>query len=180
MKNKEIKIVMSARYNDETDEASLSSYDTVVYINDSPVGCIQNIKLEANAQNETAFVEITFPKTDILCPSNQRDIQQYKRLLENIPNVKINTIYIFDNQNKMVALDEVGTDGHIDVYRRDFKIGDRVDITDAGWANFCRIKCRVSPKPPPQLIQAFSRFDDMVLLTAPLWWFNEDELELVK
>jgi len=182
MKDKEIKIVMKTSYNDETGEASLSPYDTVIYINDTPIGCIQDLKIEVNAGNKFPYVEITFPRTEILCPSYQKDVERNKRLLENIPNVKINTIDLFANQNNMITLDEVGTDGHIDVYRRDFKIGDMVIIKQEAWIRFCKARgydVDLDAPPVPQRIMEWSHTHrDMVLLSYPLWWFNEEDLEL--
>jgi hypothetical protein len=133
MKNKEFKIVMTAIYDDETDESVITSYNTIIYLDDKPMGLVQDIKIHANARNQFPTIDITYPEDNILCPSFNKDIAQYKKALENIPNITIHTVDLTEQPARMVALDEVGTNGHIDLYRRDFKVGDKIIFKAGSW-----------------------------------------------
>lgn len=86
----ELKIIM--RYDDGK---PITSTNTVIYINDKPIGCIQNIKTEIDAGNYVPKIEITFPnlKSERISDSYKspfiKEIDGQIDELSKIPNVKI-------------------------------------------------------------------------------------------
>ena len=52
----EIKIIM--KYSDDN---PINAANTLVYVDDEVIGCIQNIKLNVNAYNKIPELEVTFP-----------------------------------------------------------------------------------------------------------------------
>ena len=88
----EIKIIMKFK-----DNETLKSSKTMLYIDDNPIGCIQNIKLEVDAHNYFPNLTITFPnlESDKIDPSYYKkpnlldDVKMYIEKLKNIHGVNI-------------------------------------------------------------------------------------------
>ena len=102
----ELKIVMTSG----EDNGLLTTPNTVVSINDTPIGSLQNIKIIAEAGEISPIVELTFPDLKTLpqyTSTLTNDINAYIEKLSKIRNIKIIL-------KDMRTLDEIGTDGHIE------------------------------------------------------------------
>lgn len=111
---KEVKIVMESMVDDETGEEIISTRNTIVYLNGEPIGCIQALELKAIVDKDLKL-DITFPDTSYFTRSWwKREIQSNIRKLSTISNVNVSIIDLSTNDNGMVSLSEVGTEGNID------------------------------------------------------------------
>lgn len=89
---------------------------------DQPIGCIQDLKFRANTEQPLPELEITFPDLHdqgidpayAQHPNFIKEIDHQIKLLSKIPNVKIH-LRSLDAEAKVCTLDEIGTDGHIDL-----------------------------------------------------------------
>lgn len=89
---REIKIIMKFEDND-----ALRSSKTMLYLDNTPIGCIQNMKLEVDAYSHLPNLTITFPnlESDKIDPSYYEKpnllntVKMYVDMLKNIHGVNI-------------------------------------------------------------------------------------------
>lgn len=125
---REIKIIMS--YDDEDvddcDETTpIFTSGIVIELNGTPVGCVQEIKLHAAMENHLPVIEIVFPNLEdrnidssyrvTTYPNFATEVAENIKRLRNIPNVKVTVKNIDDGISNCIMLDELGTNGHIDI-----------------------------------------------------------------
>lgn len=132
----ELKIIMTFNTEDmEHDQATpIWNHSIRVSVDDMLIGCIQDMKISANCKEEAPQLEFTFPdfenldydhetyqKTYPLNPPRDypmpfaKEVGLHIKNLQLAPNVKIKLKGIDDGVAPTVVLDEVGTDGHIDI-----------------------------------------------------------------
>ncbi len=128
----ELKIIMT--YDDSTDQAgtrtiTITTPKVLVSIDDTPIGCIQEIKFEAFAHNMFPRLEVVFPNlrdtnidTGAALPNTFTapntflyEIDKYVREFSAIPNTKV-SLQNLNPTVKVFHLEEVGTDGFIDSF----------------------------------------------------------------
>ena len=126
----ELKIIMSYETEDmDCDQTTPISNGTIrVFLDNKPIGCIQEMTIQANANEFVPFIEFAFPDIEGLdydidayksmFPHSKqipfiRDIKENVSAFKMIPNVRVKMNGI-DNGENIVHLEEVGTDGFID------------------------------------------------------------------
>lgn len=116
----------------DTDENDINGVvftsSILVNLDGYPVGCIQQLKLEANCKEDLPQLEFTFPDLEkleydksVYAAENRnrpeiifiKDIRANIRDLQKAINIKINKQSI-DTGEPIIMLNEVGTDGFID------------------------------------------------------------------
>jgi hypothetical protein len=117
---RQIKIIME--YDEEGIDVDQTSplKKMRVYMDEQPIGCIQNFELSASADSFYPKLEITFPdfcdaEIDPLFDNHfAKDIDYYTQTLSQIPGVKI-ILQPLDQSKRVVALSEIGTNGYIEL-----------------------------------------------------------------
>jgi len=69
-----------------------TTVDTKVYIDERPIGLIQDIKFHANASNSTTELELVFPNLIPFKNTNKQTVEHLELildLLKNLPHVKV-------------------------------------------------------------------------------------------
>ncbi len=80
---KELKIIF------KTNQDVLTTSDIILCADNDQIGCIQNIKLNINAEHETPELEITFPKLEGF-PKTMKDyVSDNIEKLSQFKNIKI-------------------------------------------------------------------------------------------
>jgi len=90
--NHEIKIIMKYK-----DGEPIKSCNTIISLDDEPIGCIQNFKLNADAGEYFPELEFTFPdlKSDEIdlsykkSPNLIETVDYYLNKLKIVPNIKL-------------------------------------------------------------------------------------------
>ena len=92
-KPKEIKIIISL-----DEDGKITSTKTNIIVDDERIGLVQDIKFHASAIDVISNLEITFPnlRPHITHSKLINKIEAYKKLLGDIPGVKIHLKEIFD------------------------------------------------------------------------------------
>jgi len=87
-----------------------------VFINDKPIGCIQQLKLTADAGSFIPSIELVLPE-DIELPDNWKNgINDRIAILKQLPFVQVSRKQIKDKLDEKHDLRELGTDGVIDQF----------------------------------------------------------------
>ena len=110
----QLKIIID--YETKNGENSITTVNTIFYVNDAPIGCIQDLKLHANSHDQHPQypqLEILFPNLKDTGSSFVHDIDHNIKILSTIPNVKISMQDLVSSET--YALHEIGTDGKIDI-----------------------------------------------------------------
>lgn len=95
---------------------------TIVWVDEQPIGCIQQLSFKANAKSQFHQIE----KFEIVFPDFQNSqidksfitgfpsqVKGYIKLLSNIPNLDVK-LQKLETQSKTYELTEIGTDGCIE------------------------------------------------------------------
>lgn len=125
---REIKIIMS--YDEEDiDECDatkpIMTGGIVLELDGHPIGCVQEIKFHAAFDDHLPTLEVIFPDLwnkevdpayrNTKYPSFAHEVEENIKRLKLIPNIKVTLRSIDDGTSRVVYLDEMGTDGHIDM-----------------------------------------------------------------
>lgn len=113
----QLKIIMSYEEKDGAIQP-ITTPNIIVYRDDRPIGCIQNIKFQANVKELLPQLEFTFPNfrdqnIDNVASSFMVEVDDFIKTLSSIPNTKV-IVADLDSEVNVCTIDEVGTDGHIE------------------------------------------------------------------
>lgn len=110
----ELRIVMKRNA-----DGQVESHNTVIYINNEPIGCIQNIKIDIGV-NSIPKIEVTFPNFDSKGIDKKATRLFHKAVLaqaaqlSQFSNVSITWQEILGEMDDQEELREIGTNGVID------------------------------------------------------------------
>lgn len=117
----QLKIVMDYEISDA--DHSVTSTNILVVSDDEPVGCIQDLKLHATANNPLPELEVTFPnlhdpKIDPVYKLGESNliasVDHHFQLLLKVPNIRL-ILKDLDPESAVQPLGEIGTDGFIEL-----------------------------------------------------------------
>jgi hypothetical protein len=125
----EIKIIMKYELEgiDSDIDVPVTTGSIIVYHNDIPIGCIQELKIHARVDSPMPEIEISFP--DLRDPQVSTtpifnsptpptyfadDIDENVKIFSRVPGVQVKLIKL-DAGNDTNPLLEIGTDGAIDL-----------------------------------------------------------------
>ena len=89
----QLKIIMSYEEKDGAIQP-ITTPNIIVYRDDRPIGCIQNIKFQANVKELLPQLEFTFPNfrdqnIDNVASSFMVEVDDFIKTLSSIPNTKV-------------------------------------------------------------------------------------------
>lgn len=117
----ELKLVMQS----DDDKQPLTVHKTLLYVDDTVIGCVQEIDVHIDVDTFLPQVTVVFPNlrsvdidSNYLSQPGSRSladsIDLYTKMLSQFPNVRVVLKSLFNYIDEYESLEEVGTDGTID------------------------------------------------------------------